>query len=76
MAKLYEGADVMISDCLMRRPHPSHAHLDGVLHWAKELGIGQVYLTHMGTGLDYQTLLNELPDWAAPAYDGLEIDLS
>jgi phosphoribosyl 1,2-cyclic phosphate phosphodiesterase len=27
----------------------------------------------MGNGLDYRTLLAELPDWAAPAYDGLEI---
>jgi phosphoribosyl 1,2-cyclic phosphate phosphodiesterase len=27
----------------------------------------------MGNGLDYRMLLAELPDWAAPAYDGLEI---
>jgi phosphoribosyl 1,2-cyclic phosphate phosphodiesterase len=26
----------------------------------------------MGNGLDYQTLIAELPDWVAPAYDGLE----
>ncbi len=31
MAALYEGADVWIADCLMRRPHPTHAHLEGVL---------------------------------------------
>jgi phosphoribosyl 1,2-cyclic phosphate phosphodiesterase len=29
----------------------------------------------MGNGLDYQTLVAELPDWAAPAHDGLEISL-
>jgi phosphoribosyl 1,2-cyclic phosphate phosphodiesterase len=73
MAALYEGADVWISDCLTRRPHPTHAHLDAVLSWARELKVGQVYLVHMGNGLDYQTLVAELPDWAAPAYDGLEI---
>ncbi len=73
MAALYEGADVWIADCLTRRPHPTHAHLDAVLGWARELRVGQVYLTHMGNGLDYQTLVAELPDWAAPAYDGLEI---
>jgi phosphoribosyl 1,2-cyclic phosphate phosphodiesterase len=28
----------------------------------------------MGNGLDYRTLVAELPDWAAPAYDGLEIE--
>jgi phosphoribosyl 1,2-cyclic phosphate phosphodiesterase len=75
MAALYEGADVLVSDCLTRQPHPTHAHLDGVLAWARDLGVGQLYLTHMGNGLDYRTLLAELPDWAAPAHDGLEIML-
>ena len=37
MAQMYEGADVWISDCLRRRPHPTHAHLDAVLGWAREL---------------------------------------
>jgi len=75
MASLYEGADVWIADCLTRTPHPTHAHLDGVLGWARDLRIGQLYLTHMGNGLDYRTLVSELPDWAAPAHDGLEIQL-
>ncbi|WP_458388609.1 MBL fold metallo-hydrolase [Sphingomonas sp. F9_3S_D5_B_2] len=75
MAALYEGVDVWIADCLTRKPHPTHAHLDGVLGWARELKVGQVYLTHMGNGLDYRTLLAELPDWAVPAHDGLEIVL-
>jgi phosphoribosyl 1,2-cyclic phosphate phosphodiesterase len=73
MAALYEGADVWIADCLTRRPHPTHAHLGAVLAWAKELRVGQLYLVHMGNGLDYRALVAELPDWAAPAYDGLEI---
>lgn len=73
MAKLYEGTDVWVADCLTRRPHPTHAHLDGVLGWARELRVGQLYLVHMGNGLDYRSLIAELPDWAAPAYDGLEI---
>lgn len=76
MALLYEGVDVWIADCLTRQPHPTHMHLDALLAMARELRVGQVYLTHMGNGLDYQTLAAELPDWAAPAYDGLEIVLS
>jgi phosphoribosyl 1,2-cyclic phosphate phosphodiesterase len=75
MAQLYEGVDVWIADCLTRTPHPTHAHLDGILGWARDLRVGQVYLTHMGNGLDYRTLVAELPDWAAPAHDGLEIIL-
>ncbi len=76
MAALYEGVDVWIADCLTRSPHPTHMHLDGLLGWARELRVGQVYLTHMGNGLDYRSLIAELPDWAAPAHDGLEIDLA
>ena len=75
MKTLYEGADVWIADCLTRTPHPTHAHLDAVLGWARDLRVGRLCLTHMGNGLDYQTLIRELPDWAAPAHDGLEIDL-
>jgi phosphoribosyl 1,2-cyclic phosphate phosphodiesterase len=75
MMQLYEGVDVWIADCLTRTPHPTHAHLDGVLTAARDLRVGQVYLTHMGNGLDYRALVAELPDWAAPAHDGLEITL-
>ncbi|HKP33431.1 MAG TPA: MBL fold metallo-hydrolase [Sphingomicrobium sp.] len=72
MAALYQDVDVWIADCLTRQPHPTHMHLDGVLSAARDLRVGQVYLVHMGNGLDYRTLVAELPDWAAPAYDGLE----
>ena len=72
MAELYQGVDVWIADCLTREPHPTHMHLDGVLGAARDLHVGQLYLVHMGNGLDYQTLIAELPDWAAPAFDGLE----
>ena len=75
MMALYEGVDVWIADCLTRQPHPTHMHLDGVLNAARDLKVGQVYLVHMGNGLDYRTLVNELPDWAAPAHDGLEFSL-
>lgn len=75
MAVLYEGVDVWIADCLTRKPHPTHMHLDGVLTAARDLRVGQLYLVHMGNSLDYRTLAAELPDWAAPAYDGLEFTL-
>ena len=72
MLALYQGVDVWIADCLTRKPHPTHMHLDGVLSAARDLRVGQLYLVHMGNGLDYRSLVAELPDWAAPAYDGLE----
>jgi phosphoribosyl 1,2-cyclic phosphate phosphodiesterase len=73
MAAMYENADVWISDCLRVRPHPSHAHLDAVLGWARELKVGQLLLTHLDNSMDYATLCASLPDWAAPAHDGQEI---
>lgn len=73
MAALYEDVDVWIADCLTRKPHPTHMHLDAVLSAARDLRVGQLYLVHMGNGLDYRALVAELPDWAVPAYDGLEM---
>jgi phosphoribosyl 1,2-cyclic phosphate phosphodiesterase len=75
MRALYAGADHWICDCLRRRPHPTHAHLDAVLAWAAELQVGKVWLTHLDNSMDYATLAAELPAWAAPAHDGLEIAL-
>jgi phosphoribosyl 1,2-cyclic phosphate phosphodiesterase len=75
MASLYESLDVWICDCLRREPHPTHAHLDAVLGWARELGVGQLLLTHLDKSMDYATLMAELPDWAAPAYDGQEMEV-
>ena len=75
MASLYNGVDVWICDCLRRAPHPTHAHLDAVLGWARELSVGQLLLTHLDKSMNYATLAAELPDWAAPAYDGQELIL-
>jgi len=75
MRSLYAGVDLWICDCLRRKPHPTHAHLDAVLGWARDLNVGQLLLTHLDKSLDYATLCAELPDWAAPAHDGQEIRL-
>jgi phosphoribosyl 1,2-cyclic phosphate phosphodiesterase len=75
MRKLYEGGQIWIADCLSRRPHPTHAHLDAVTKWAEELRVAQVYLSHLNNSMDYRTLLDELPAHVAPAYDGLEIEV-
>nr|WP_294849991.1 MBL fold metallo-hydrolase [uncultured Sphingomonas sp.] len=73
MASLYRGADVWLCDCLRRTPHPTHANLSAVLGWATDLKVGQLLLTHLDKSMDYASLMAELPDWAAPAFDGQEI---
>jgi phosphoribosyl 1,2-cyclic phosphate phosphodiesterase len=75
MASLYEGADVWVSDCLRRRPHPTHAHLDAVLGWARDLKVGHLVLSHLDNSMDHAQLVSELPDWVEPAFDGLELEL-
>ena len=75
MMALYEYVDIWICDCLRETPHPTHAHLDAVLGWARELKVGQLLLTHLDKSMDYATLSAKLPDWAAPAYDGQEMIL-
>jgi phosphoribosyl 1,2-cyclic phosphate phosphodiesterase len=70
MKAFYEGVGLWICDCLRRAPHPTHAHLDAVLGWARELKVGQLLLTHLDKSMDYATLIAELPDWAEPAFDG------
>jgi len=75
MRNLYQGVDLFICDCFQRDPHPTHAHLGAVLEWAKELQVGQLLLSHLDISLDHGQLEKELPDWAAPAHDGLEIIL-
>lgn len=75
MASLYAGTDIWVADCLRRRPHPTHAHLDAVLGWARELKVGRLVLTHLDNTMDHAQLRSELPDWAEPAYDGLELEL-
>lgn len=76
MSAMYQGVDLWIADCLRRAPHPTHAHLDAVIGWARELKVGQLLLTHLDNSMDYKALSAELPDWAAPAFDGQEIVLA
>ena len=75
MATLYENADLWICAVTPATNHLTHANLDAVLEWAKELNAGQLVLTNLDKRLDYATLSSRLPDWAEPAHDGLELVL-
>jgi phosphoribosyl 1,2-cyclic phosphate phosphodiesterase len=76
MFDMYRGVDLWMADCLRRAPHPTHAHLDAVVGWARDLKVGQLLLTHLDNSMDYKALAAELPDWAAPAYDGQQLVLA
>lgn len=68
-----EGLDCWIVDALRRTPHPTHAHLERSLEWIERLVPRRAILTNMHIDMDYQTLVDELPDHITPAYDGMTI---
>lgn len=75
MRAAYEGADLLVIDCLRRRAHPTHPNLEQALKWIGELGVQSALLTHMDNSMDYRKLCAELPPSVRPAYDGLEVEL-
>jgi len=75
MANLYQQAKLWICATTPSKSHLTHASLDAVLIWARDLQIDQLLLTNLDKRLDYATLARELPDWAAPAFDGQELEL-
>ena len=73
MVELCEGVDVLVSDCLRRKPHPSHAHLDMALELAERCGAKRLVLSHLDKSMDYRTLCDEVPGHVIVGYDGLEV---
>ena len=71
---LLEGLDVWIVDALRYRPHPSHFSLDEALAEIEAMRPKRAILTNLHTDLDYQSLLNRLPEHIVPAYDGMRIE--
>ncbi|HEY0130020.1 MAG TPA: MBL fold metallo-hydrolase, partial [Allosphingosinicella sp.] len=43
--------------------------------WIARLQPKRALLTHLDNSMDYDTLVDELPDGVEPAYDGMEIEL-
>ncbi len=70
------GVGLWIVDCFAREPHPTHVHLAKVLQWIERVQPDCAVLTHMGTAMDYGTLLRELPQGVVPGYDGMTIDVA
>ncbi len=73
MVDLCEDVDVLVSDCLRREPHPTHAHLDLALEFAERCSAKRLVLSHLDKSMDYGTLCAEVPEHVIVGYDGLEI---
>ena len=69
--KIINNLEYWIVDALRITPHPTHAHLDLTLKWINDYECKKAFLTNMHIDLDYDYLLNNLPDNVLPSYDGL-----
>lgn len=73
MVDLFDGVDILVTDCLRRKEHPTHAHLDMALDLAKRTGAGTTVLSHLDKSMDYATLSAELPANVVVGFDGMEL---
>jgi phosphoribosyl 1,2-cyclic phosphate phosphodiesterase len=73
MVDLFDGVDILVSDCLRRDPHPTHAHLAMAIELGTRCGARRVVLSHLDKSMDYRSLCAEVPGFVTVGYDGLEI---
>ncbi|MEM1052490.1 MAG: MBL fold metallo-hydrolase [Pseudomonadota bacterium] len=73
MIDLCDDVDILISDCLRREPHPSHAHLGMALEFAQRCNARRLVLSHLDKSMDYRALCDEVPESVTVGYDGLEM---
>jgi phosphoribosyl 1,2-cyclic phosphate phosphodiesterase len=73
MIKLFEGVDILVTDCLRRQPHPTHANLDMALDLTSRCEARLAILTHLDKSMDYASLQAEVPENVLVGYDGLRM---
>lgn len=73
MVELFDGVDILVTDCLRREPHPTHAHLAMSLELIEASRARTGVLTHLDKSMDYATLSGEVPPHVLVGYDGMEL---
>lgn len=73
MIELFADVDILVSDCLRREPHPTHAHLAMAIELGERSGAKKVVLSHLDKSMDYRSLCDEVPENVIVGYDGLEV---
>ena len=73
---ILEGIEIWIADAAAyhNTNNPVHACIEAVMAYNERIGAQKVYLTDLPPVMDYETVLNELPDGFEPAYDGLSLE--
>lgn len=70
------GLDTWVVDCVQYKPHPTHAHVEKVVNWARMLKPRRTILTHLSHHFDHEKLAGELPQGLEPGYDGLVAEVN
>ena len=72
--EMLHGVDLMVLDCLRKRPHPTHLSLERALGYLDLIAPKRAYLVHMCHDLTHEDWLARLAGTnVEPAYDGLEL---
>jgi phosphoribosyl 1,2-cyclic phosphate phosphodiesterase len=75
MIELFAGVDILVTDCLRREEHPTHASLATALEFARRTEAGITVLSHLDKSMDYKAVSSEIPANVLVGYDGMEIAL-
>lgn len=73
MIALFTGVDILVTDCLRREPHPTHASLAMAIDLHQRCKPRTTVLTHLDYSMDYATLSSEVPDGILVGFDGMEL---
>ncbi|MBA4163213.1 MAG: MBL fold metallo-hydrolase [Erythrobacter sp.] len=73
MIDLFHGADIVVSDCLRREPHPTHANLAMALELAERCQVQKLVLSHLDKSMDYASIEAETPAHVLVGFDGMEL---
>jgi phosphoribosyl 1,2-cyclic phosphate phosphodiesterase len=72
---LLRGLDILVLDCLRRRPHPTHFSLDEAVETARQLAPKRTLFTHIAHDLEHESTNATLPPGMELAYDGMQVPL-
>ena len=72
---LLQRLDVLAMDGLTNKEHHTHLSVADNVELMLQLAPRRGLLTHCGHAVDYDMACRMLPDFMAPAYDGLELEI-
>ncbi len=70
---LLQGLELLLIDCLREKTHPTHINVEQSISYASRINAKQSYMIHMTHDLEYEALMNRLPNNVLAGFDGLKL---